>query len=68
MFVEELKILIKNNPEIVTVTNRGLENKDSKVIFVARNLLDRYPELQQCFIKEKIELKYNKKGKNKVSK
>lgn len=68
MFVEELKILIKNNPEIVSVTNRGLENKDSKVIFVARNLLDRYPELQQCFIKEKIELKTNKKGKNKVSK
>lgn len=68
MFVEELKILIKNNPEIVSITNRGLENKDNKVIFIARNLLDRYPELQQCFIKEKTELKSNKKGKNKVSK
>ena len=68
MFVEELKILIKNNPEIVTVTNRGLENKDGKVIFIAKNLLDRYPVLQQCFVKEKIELKSNKKNKNKVSK
>lgn len=68
MFVDELKILIKNNPEIVTVTNRGLENKDGKVIFIAKKLLDRYPELQQCFVKEKIELKSNKKNKNKVSK
>ncbi len=52
MFVEQIKNLISNNPQIVMVTNRGLEDKDRNVIFIAKDLDSRYPELKSLFMTE----------------
>ena len=71
MFLENLKIFIKNNPQIVMVTNRGLETADRKVVFIAKDLDKRYPELKKLFkqdiisehIKENISPKCKKSKK-----
>lgn len=47
MFLEWLKTFIKNNPEVYMVTNRGLESITNKVIFSAKDLDTRYPELKE---------------------
>ena len=60
MFIEQLKTLISNNPQIVMVTNRGLEDKDRNVIFIAKDLDSRYPELKSLF-KSETKPKKNKK-------
>ena len=49
MFVQELKTFILNNPQIVMVTDRGLEDKDRRVIFSAKDLATRHPELKMLF-------------------
>ena len=55
MFIEQIKNLISNNPQIVMVTERGLEDKDRNVIFIAKDLDSRYPELKSIFEPEVIE-------------
>lgn len=55
MFIEQIKNLISNNPQIVMVTDRGLEDKDRNVIFIAKDLDSRYPELKSIFEPEVIE-------------
>ena len=47
MFLDWLIKFIKDNPQITMVTNRGLEDKCNHVIFVAKDLDIRYPELKQ---------------------
>lgn len=54
MFEEQLLEYIKIHPEIKKITNRGLETIDNKVVFVAKNLLDRYPKLKEYFQTKKI--------------
>lgn len=54
MFIEQIKNLISNNPQIVMVTDRGLEDKDRNVIFIAKDLDSRYPELKSIFKSEVI--------------
>lgn len=61
MFIEQLKTLISNNPQIVMVTNRGLEDKDRNVIFIAKDLDSRYPELKSLFKSEAKPKKSKKK-------
>lgn len=78
-FVEGLKEYIKNHPEIAFITNRGLETSDHKVIFIAKNLWRRFPELQKCLpnaeeekhineeiIETVVEVKTTKKNKKKA--
>ena len=43
---QNLKQFIKTRPDIVYITNRGLETVDRKVVFIAKNLLKRYPNLK----------------------
>lgn len=45
MLEYQLKQLIKSRPEIKLVTNRGLETEDRKVVFYAKDLLSRFPNL-----------------------
>lgn len=47
MFIDDIKSLILSNKEIVAVTDRGLEDCKRHVIFIATNLLKRYPELAE---------------------
>lgn len=54
MFEEQLLEYIKIHPEIKKITNRGLETIDNKVVFAAKNLLDRYPKLKEYFQTKKI--------------
>lgn len=49
MFIDDIKKFIANNPQIVMVTNRGLETIDRKVVFIAKDLDSRYPELKEMF-------------------
>lgn len=61
MFEQQLLDYIKIHPEIKKVTNRGLETEDNKVIFIGKNLLDRYPKLEKYFkMKNKEKIKKNK--------
>lgn len=68
MFLTLVKNFIKNNPEVYAVTSRGLENIMGKVIFNAKNLDTRYPELKELLNHNKdekpiLELKPKKKAK-----
>jgi len=49
MFIDNIKQFIANNPQIVMVTERGLETADRKVVFIAKDLDKRYPELKILF-------------------
>lgn len=55
MFIDDIKQFIRNNPQIVMVTNRGLEDICNNVIFVAKDLDTRYPELKEMFPDRKKE-------------
>lgn len=61
MLEEYLERLIKSNPIITRITNRGLETDEGKCFFVARNLRDRCPKLVKLLEpQEKSKSKKNK--------
>ena len=49
MFLDNIINLINSNPQITMVTERGLETADRKVVFLAKDLDKRYPELKKYF-------------------
>lgn len=68
MLEYQLKKLIESRPEIELLTNRGLETKDRKVIFYAKGLLDRFPNLMKSETKSEEKPKPKTKSKKKKSK
>ena len=54
MFLTLIKNFIKNNPEVYAVTSRGLETIMGTVVFKAKDLDTRYPELKE-FLNPKSE-------------
>lgn len=49
MFLDDIVRFIENNPQITMVTSRGLETTNRKVVFIAKDLDKRYPELKKLF-------------------